>query len=74
MGLSPMRARGSVRFSLGLYNTAEEVDHVLKHLPGIIRRLRDISPLNPDHTDNHTYDVEGARVKHESDLAAAVTE
>ncbi len=72
MGLNPMRARGSVRFSLGLYNTAEEVDYVLKHLPGIIKRLRDISPLNPDHTDNHAYDIEGARVKHESDLAAAV--
>ena len=74
MGLSPMRARGSVRFSLGLYNTAEEVDHVLKVLPGIIKRLRDISPLNPEHTDNHAYDVEGARVKHESDMAAALKE
>lgn len=72
MGLSPMRARGSVRFSLGIYNTGEEVDYVLKHLPGIIKRLRDISPLNPEHTDNHTYDIESARVKHETDLAAAV--
>ena len=74
MGLSPMRARGSVRFSLGLYNTAEEVEHVLRVLPGIIKRLRDISPLNPEHTDNHAYDIEGARVKHESDLAAALKE
>src|SRR5204862_8085499 len=49
MGLSPMRARGCVRFSLGIYNTAEEVDYVLKHLPGIIKRLREISPLNSDH-------------------------
>ena len=74
MGLNPMRARGSVRFSLGLYNTAEEVDYVLKHLPGIIKRLRDISPLNPDHTDNHAYDIDAARVKHEVDLAAALKE
>ena len=74
MGLSPMRARGSVRFSLGLYNTVEEVDHVLKHLPGIIKRLRDISPLNPEHPDNDSYDIEGARVKHETDLAAALKE
>jgi cysteine desulfurase len=72
MGLSPMRARGSVRFSLGLYNTEEEVDYVLKHLPGLIKRLRDISPLNPEHPDNDTYDIEAARVKHETDLAAAV--
>jgi cysteine desulfurase len=74
MGLSPMRARGSVRFSLGIYNTGEEVEYVLKHLPGIIKRLRDISPLNPEHTDNHTYDIESARVKHETDLAAALKE
>ena len=72
MGLNPMRARGSVRFSLGIYNTEEEVDFVLKHLPGIIKKLRDISPLNPDHPDNDTYDIEAARVKHETDLAAAV--
>jgi cysteine desulfurase len=71
MGLAPMRARGSVRFSLGIYNTEEEVDYLLKHLPGIIRKLRDISPLNPDHPDNDAYDIETARAKHESDMAAA---
>ena len=70
MGLSPMRARGSVRFSLGLYNTEEEVDYVLKHLPGLIKKLRDISPLNPDHPDNDAYDIEAARVRHEQDMAA----
>ena len=71
MGVNPMRARGSVRFSLGIYNTAEEVDYLLQHLPPIIQRLRDISPLNPEHPDNDKYDVEAARVKHEEDLAAA---
>lgn len=71
MGLNPMRARGSVRFSLGLDNTAEEVDYLCKHLPGIIQRLRDISPLNPDHPDNAQYDIEAARVRHETDLAQA---
>ena len=74
MGLSPMRARGSVRFSLGIYNTEEEMNYVLKHLPGIIKRLRDISPLNPDHPDNDQYDIEAARVKHEQDMAAALKE
>jgi cysteine desulfurase len=72
MGLSPMRARGSVRFSLGIYNTEQEIDYVLKHLPGIIKKLRDISPLNPEHPDNDQYDIEAARVKHEQDMAAAV--
>lgn len=74
MGLAPMRARGSVRFSLGIYNSEAEVDYVLKHLPGIIKRLRDISPLNPDHPDNDQYDIEAARQKHEQDMAAATTE
>jgi cysteine desulfurase len=71
MGISPMRARGSVRFSLGIYNTAEEVDHLIKTLPPIIARLRAISPLNPTHPDNDQYDIEAARVKHEKDLAEA---
>ncbi len=71
MGLPPMRARGSVRFSLGIYNTDQEVDYVLQHLPGVIQRLRDISPLNPEHPDNDRYDIDAAREKHEEDLAAA---
>lgn len=74
MGLSPMRARGCVRFSLGIYNTDEEVDYLLKHLPPIIKRLRDISPLNNDHRDNDQYDIAAARVKHELDLAEALAE
>jgi len=44
MGISPARARGCIRFSLGIYNTEEEVDHLLKHLPQIIKKLRAISP------------------------------
>ena len=40
MGLSPPRAHASIRFSLGIYNTAEEVDHLLAVLPGIIAKAR----------------------------------
>lgn len=40
MGCSVARARGSVRFSLGIYNTEAEVDFVLRHLPGIVAKLR----------------------------------
>lgn len=72
MGLTPMRARGCVRLSLGIYNTDEEVDYLLQHLPPIIQKLRDISPLNPTHPDNDSYDVESARAKHEQELADAV--
>jgi cysteine desulfurase len=74
MGVKPMRARGSVRFSLGIYNTDEEVDYLIRHLPPIIQKLRDISPLNPAHEDNDRYDIAGARAKHEQDLAIAKAE
>jgi cysteine desulfurase len=74
MGVVPMRARGSVRFSLGIYNTAEDVEYLLQHLPRIIQKLRDISPLNPEHPDNDRYDIDAARKKHEEELSAAVKE
>jgi cysteine desulfurase len=48
MGCSVARARGSVRFSLGIYNTDSEVDYVLKHLPGIIDKLRANAPAEPE--------------------------
>ena len=74
MGVVPMRARGSVRFSLGIYNTAEDVEYLLQHLPRIIQKLRDISPLNPEHPDNDRYDIDAARKKHEEELSTAVKE
>jgi cysteine desulfurase len=45
MGCSAARARGSIRFSLGIYNTEAEVDYALERLPGIIARLRASSPV-----------------------------
>lgn len=36
-------AMGSIRFSLGRFNTMDEVDFVLEKLPGIVSRLREIS-------------------------------
>jgi cysteine desulfurase len=47
MGVNARQARGSVRFSLGPDNTQEEVDYALEHLPGIIARLRAMSPSDP---------------------------
>lgn len=70
MGIVPMRARGSLRFSLGIYNTDEDVDYLIAHLPRIIQKLRDISPLNPDHPDNDRYDIEAARRKHEEEMSS----
>ncbi len=40
MGYSVARARGSIRLSLGIYNTEAEVDYVLDQFPAIITRLR----------------------------------
>ena len=69
MGLNPERARGSVRFSLGIYNTDEDVDYLLKHLPPIIAKLRAVSPLNSTHTEN-TRDNNGAtQNKHQQSVA-----
>jgi cysteine desulfurase len=49
MGLSPSRARGSIRFSLGTYTTSAEVDYLIEHLPPIIAQLRAASPATPAH-------------------------
>jgi cysteine desulfurase len=40
MGCSQARARASIRFSLGIYNTDAEADFLLKQLPPIIAKLR----------------------------------
>ncbi len=45
MGLSADRARGSIRFSLGKQNTAEDVDFALALVPEVVARLREISPV-----------------------------
>ncbi|MBI2979226.1 MAG: cysteine desulfurase [Chloroflexi bacterium] len=45
MKLSHAIAQGSLLFSFGLDNTAEDVDHVLEVLPPIVDRLRQMSPL-----------------------------
>ncbi len=45
MGVPFTSVHGSIRFSLSRYNTAEDIDHVLEHLPHIITRLLEISPF-----------------------------
>jgi len=49
MGVPFTAAHGSIRFSLSVYTTPEEIDTVLQVLPPIIRRLREISPFGRDH-------------------------
>ncbi len=38
-------AHGTIRFSLSTYNTMAEMDHIIEVMPGIIQRLRDMSPF-----------------------------
>ncbi len=45
MGVSVELAQGSILFSLGKYNTEEEVDFVIQEMPAIIEKLRMMSPL-----------------------------
>lgn len=45
IGLVHEQAHGSLRLSLGKYNTEEDVDYILEKLPDIVARLRDMSPL-----------------------------
>jgi len=44
IGKTPDEAHGSLRFSLSAMNTDEDVDYVLDVLPGIVERLRELSP------------------------------
>ena len=45
MCVDPALARGTVRFSLGMQNTQEQIDYVLKMLPGFVTKLRAMSPM-----------------------------
>lgn len=45
LGLPHETAHGSLRISIGDYNTKEDIDKVIEILPGIVQRLRDMSPL-----------------------------
>jgi cysteine desulfurase len=45
MGVPFTAAHGSIRFSLSVYNTEEEIDFVLEKMPAIIESLRQMSPF-----------------------------
>jgi len=46
IGLSPERARSSLRFSLGRPTTPEEIDRAIGIIPAVVERLRALSPLS----------------------------
>ena len=45
MGFSHEIAQGSILFTLGIDNNAEDIDYVLEVMPPIVDRLRQMSPL-----------------------------
>lgn len=45
MGVPFTMAHGSIRFSLSIYNTEEEINFVIDKMPAIIERLREMSPF-----------------------------
>lgn len=45
IGLPHEIAHGSLRISIGKYNTKEEVDYLIDNLVEIVKRLREMSPL-----------------------------
>jgi cysteine desulfurase len=54
MGIKHEEAHGSLQFTFGRWSTEEDVDMVLDVLPGIARRLREMSAFKP----GMTYDKE----------------
>lgn len=47
-GLSYEAAHGSIRFTLGHSTTEADVDRVIEVMPGVVERLRKMSPVNLD--------------------------
>jgi cysteine sulfinate desulfinase/cysteine desulfurase-like protein len=43
MGFPPHRTQNSLRFSLGLFSTEDEVDRVVAVLPRLVEKLRGLT-------------------------------
>ena len=55
IGLPYEYAHGSLRFTLGKCTTKEDIDYVINYLPGIVKKLRQISPVNLQEDPNKNY-------------------
>ena len=47
LGIPFTYAHGSIRFSLSHYNSNEDIDYIIEHMPKVIKRLRELSPFGP---------------------------
>ena len=52
-GVPHERAHGSLRLSISHDNTDEDIDYIIETLPGIVKRLREMSPLWEDVVKNN---------------------
>lgn len=57
IGLEPAEARGSLRLSLGKYNTEEDVSLILEKLTKVVGKLRAMSPIMPQPKSQRTTQV-----------------
>jgi len=48
LGLTHEQSHGTLRLTLGRENTEEDVDYFLTHIPGVVSKLREISPFSRD--------------------------
>jgi cysteine desulfurase len=51
MGFSYEEITGSLRLSLGMHNTKDEVDRAIKVLSNVIKELRELSPFDSKYVD-----------------------
>ncbi|MDR2938935.1 MAG: aminotransferase class V-fold PLP-dependent enzyme, partial [Clostridiales bacterium] len=49
IGLPHEKAHGSLRLTIGRYNTESDIDKVIETLPAIVNKLREMSPLYEGH-------------------------
>ncbi|MRR05607.1 MAG: cysteine desulfurase NifS [Deltaproteobacteria bacterium] len=52
MGVPFTCAHGSIRFSLSRFTTDDEIDTIIREMPPIIRRLRELSPFGREFLQN----------------------
>jgi cysteine desulfurase len=57
-------AQSAVQFTLGRGNTEEEVDYVLEVMPGVMKKLRAMSPFSPENLEEMR-STAGHRDKHD---------
>ncbi len=59
IGRTAAQARSSIRFSLGRFNTAEDIDGTIEILPAVVEQLRSLSPHYKKEAVSHQLSAAG---------------